>query len=130
MRKAAPARDVPPPLELECLQALWSLGEGQVKDVREGLARRRNLAYTTVMTMLERLTLKGCVSRRKVGRSFVYAPAITQESVRKLAVQELVERFFNGSEEALGAYLSHGEHVHSAPRRITMADVFVDSAAH
>ena len=48
-------RDIPPPLEVECLKALWALGEGNVKDVRRAMAGNRNLAYTTVMTVLDRL---------------------------------------------------------------------------
>jgi predicted transcriptional regulator len=68
------ARDVPPPLELLCLRALWSLGEGNVKDVLQIVMQTRSLAYTTVMTVLDRLVRKGKVSRRKVGRAFVYTP--------------------------------------------------------
>ena len=59
-------RDIPPPLELECLSVLWRLGESSVRTVQEALAASRPLAYTTVMTMLERLARKQLVSRRKV----------------------------------------------------------------
>src|SRR5277367_3767723 len=59
-------REIPPPLEVECLKALWTLGEANVKDVRKALTGNRNLAYTTVMTVLDRLARKGGVSRRKV----------------------------------------------------------------
>ena len=72
MRRPAPPRDIPPPLELECLKALWGLGEGTVRDVRQILVGNRNLAYTTVMTVLDRLEKRGGVSRRKNGRSFVF----------------------------------------------------------
>jgi len=68
------ARDIPPPLELACLKALWSLQEGNVKDVRRIVAQSRPLAYTTIMTVLERLVRKGKLARRKVGRAFVYSP--------------------------------------------------------
>lgn len=107
MRKAGPLRDIPPPLELECLKALWSLGEGKVKDVRLALTGRRNLAYTTVMTILDRLQRKGTVARRKVGRSFLYVPVLSQDTLRRLAVRELAESFFDGSEESLLAYLQN-----------------------
>jgi len=102
------AREIPPPLELECLKALWTLGEGNVKDVRKALTSSRNLAYTTVMTLLDRLARKGGVTRRKVGRSFVYAPALSQGVLRRLAVQDLVDRYFDGSREALAEYLRNG----------------------
>lgn len=103
-RKAAP-RDIPPPLELECLRVLWQIGEGTVHDVREVLAERRNLAYTTVMTLLDRLARKGTVSRVKSGRSFLYAPAVEREALRQAAVRELVDLYFDGDEPALRAWL-------------------------
>lgn len=88
-----------------CLKALWSLGEGNVKSVQEIVARSRPLAYTTIMTVLERLVRKGKLRRRKAGRSFVYAPETSQESMRRAAVRELVEGFFDGSEEELLRFL-------------------------
>jgi predicted transcriptional regulator len=105
MRKPAPPRDIPPPLELECLKSLWKLNEASVKDVRGDLAANRNLAYTTVMTLLDRLVKKGRASRRKSGRMFVYAPVLPKTLLRRLAVKELVDSFFNGSEEELLAFL-------------------------
>jgi predicted transcriptional regulator len=105
MRKPAPTRDIPPPLELECLKVLWKLDEASVKDVRSHLAPGRNLAYTTVMTLLERLARKGGASRRKVGRMFVYSPALPRDLLRRLAVDELVNSFFDGSSSELLDFL-------------------------
>jgi len=105
MRAPRPPRDVPPPLELECLKTLWSLGEANVQHVMAALAPRRRLAYTTVMTILERLARKGAVERRKVGRSFVYAPVLDRQTLQRRAVKDLVESLFNGSERELIAYL-------------------------
>ena len=109
MRRRGQLREIPPPLELECLKALWSAGQGNVKDVRQILVGRRNLAYTTVMTVLERLLKKGVVARQKVGRSFVYSPVLSREALRRLAVKELVDGFFDGSEEQLLEYLKIGD---------------------
>jgi predicted transcriptional regulator len=105
MRRPAPPRDIPPPLELECLKALWALGHGTVRDVRQELVRNRNLAYTTVMTVLDRLEKRGGVTRHKEGRAFVYKPKVTREAMRQFAVRELVDAFFDGSENALISYL-------------------------
>lgn len=106
MHKGRTAREIPPPLELQCLTALWSLGEANVQAVREFLAPSKTLAYTTVMTMLDRLTRKDVLSRRKVGRSFVYTPAVTRDEVRRLAIRELVESLFEGSDANLRGYLN------------------------
>jgi predicted transcriptional regulator len=103
MRK--PARDIPPPLELLCLKALWSLQEGNVKDVQRLVCCSRPLAYTTIMTVLDRLVRKGTLNRRKVGRAFVYAPSLSRDAMRRAALREFVEGFFDGSEADLVAFL-------------------------
>lgn len=102
-------RDVPPPLELACLKALWTLGEGNVRSVQQALEQTRPLAYTTIMTVLDRLVRKGKLTRRKVSRAFVYSPAESRDSLRKIAVRELLEGFFDGSEDELLSFLRGGE---------------------
>jgi predicted transcriptional regulator len=98
-------KEIPPRLELECLKALWTLGQGSVRDVKDRLTPTRPLAYTTIMTVLDRLVRRGGVERAKSGRSFVYRPLLTRESLQTIALQELIDTFFDGSEEALVAYL-------------------------
>ena len=95
------ARDIPPPLELLCLKALWTLREGNVKDVQRIVTETRPLAYTTIMTVLERLLKKGKLERRKVGRAFIYAPTADREEMRRVAIRELLEAFFDGSEDEM-----------------------------
>lgn len=106
MKRGRTAREVPPPLELECLSTLWTLGEGTVQAVRDILILRKPLAYTTVMTMLDRLTRKQVLARRKVGRSFVYSPLISRHEVRTLAVRDLVNSLFEGDQNALLGFLN------------------------
>jgi predicted transcriptional regulator len=98
-------RSTPPPLELLCLNALWSLGEGNVRQVREIVGQSRPLAYTTIMTVLDRLVRKGTLVRRKTGRAFVYAAQTPRDSMRRAAVRELLDGFFGGSEEELLLFL-------------------------
>ena len=105
MPRAAAAREIPPPLELLCLQALWTVGEGNVSDVRRITGQTKPLAYTTVMTLLERLARKGMVSRRKNGRAYVYTPELTRELVRRTAYRQFVNCFFDGSEAQLLAWV-------------------------
>ncbi len=109
MPRSGTPREIPPPLELECLKCLWLLGEGQVRDVQQALAPERKLAYTTVMTVLDRLVRKGAVSRRKAGRAFVYQPVLSRETLRRLAVKQLLESLFSGSEDELLGYLQGRE---------------------
>ncbi len=102
-------RDVPPPLELLCLKTLWSLNEANVNQVREVVTRSRPLAYTTIMTVLDRLVRKGIIARRKVGRAFVYSPRASRDSMRRTAIRELLDGFFEGSEDQLVEFLRADE---------------------
>jgi predicted transcriptional regulator len=109
------AREIPPPLELLCLKALWSLREGNVKDVQRIVAQSRPLAYTTIMTVLDRLMRKGKLARRKVGRAFQYAPTESRDSMRQAAIRELLEGFFDGSRQELLEFLSDAPRQPAAP---------------
>ncbi|MGH9804495.1 MAG: BlaI/MecI/CopY family transcriptional regulator, partial [Candidatus Acidiferrales bacterium] len=96
-----------PPLELECMKALWSLGEASVREIREQLAGARRLfAYTTIETIMDRLARKGAVERRKVGRAHRYTPVYKRTEAREQAVSAVVNHFFDGSRRALAAHLS------------------------
>ena len=97
-----------PPLELECMKTLWTLGQANVHGIRAGMLASRPLAYTTVMTVMGRLTHKGVVERRKQGRFHVYRPLVSESQVREHAVGRLVDDFFRGSRELLGEYLENG----------------------
>ena len=93
------------PLELDCMNTLWPMGEGTVREIRDGLALRRPRAYTTIMTIMDRLARKGVVERRKIGRAYMYRPNLSAEEARAQALSQVVENFFGGSKEALIAQL-------------------------
>jgi predicted transcriptional regulator len=118
------ARDVPPPLELACLKALWQLQEGNVKAVQEVVAASRPLAYTTIMTVLDRLVRKGRLTRRKVGRAFVYSPEASRDAMRHAAVRELLDGFFDGSEAELLQFLQGSA---APPRVVNQAEPRIDT---
>lgn len=95
-------------LQLEIMGVLWRRGEATVVDVREALGPERDLAHTTVSTLLSRLEKRGVVSRRKEGRQYVYEPAVAQERVRRSVVSEIGEvadRLFAGDVADLVTHL-------------------------
>lgn len=95
------------PLELECMKVLWALREASVREIRARLsAQRRPLAYTTVETIMDRLACKGAVTRRKQGKAHRYTPLYQKSAARAQGVAALVEHFFDGSRQALRAYLA------------------------
>jgi BlaI family transcriptional regulator, penicillinase repressor len=106
-----------PPLELQCMKALWSLGEATVEDIRAALMPRRPLAYTTILTVMDRLARKGMVERRKRGRAHLYSSAVQEESVREHAVGRLLDNFFAGSRDQLRSHLALPPREQPAPPR-------------
>ncbi len=106
-----------PALELECMKALWVLKEATVEEIRAQLLPHRPLAYTTVLTVMDRLARKGVVERRKRGRAHVYTAAVPADSVRDFALERLVNNFFSGSREELRSHLSGTPPPRVAPPR-------------
>ena len=97
------------PLELDCMNTLWPMGEGTVRDIRDRLADRLPRAYTTIMTIMDRLARKGVVERRKVNRAYVYRPNLSAQQARAAALGQVLDNFFGGSREALLAQLNSRE---------------------
>src|ERR1700726_82096 len=93
------------PLELECMNVLWLLGDATVRDIHGKLDAPRRRAYTTIMTIMDRLARKGIVARQKVGRSYRYQANLSADEARRGAMQKVVTGFFEGSWEALAAHL-------------------------
>jgi BlaI family penicillinase repressor len=93
------------PLELDCMNTLWPMGQGTVREIRDRLAERRPRAYTTIMTIMDRLARKGVVERRKSGHAYIYVPTLSAQVARTHALSQVVESFFGGSKEALLAEL-------------------------
>ncbi|HKN60009.1 MAG TPA: BlaI/MecI/CopY family transcriptional regulator [Candidatus Acidoferrales bacterium] len=94
------------PLELDCMNILWPVGEATVRDIRDRLAERRPRAYTTIMTIMDRLARKGIVERRKVGRAYLYRPNLSAEDARSQALVQVIDNFFGGSKERLLGHLN------------------------
>jgi predicted transcriptional regulator len=88
------------------MNTLWPMGEGTVREIRDRLAERRPRAYTTIMTIMDRLARKGVVERRKTGRAYTYRANVTADEARAQALGQVVDNFFGGSKEALIAQLN------------------------
>jgi len=80
-------------LEREVMTVVWNRGETNVKDASAGLSSP--VAYTTVMTTMDRLFKKGLLTRRKVGRAFVYSAAATRNEMEEAVATELVQSLFD-----------------------------------
>jgi predicted transcriptional regulator len=107
-------------LQVEIMRVLWSSeSELSVEQVRQALPESRRGAYTTVQTVLNRLTERELLRRRKLGRSLVYEPALTEadyvsasvnralsdasDRARRTAIANLVEELRPGELETFNA---------------------------
>jgi len=92
-------------LQLAIVRLLWERGECTVVEVQEGLLPQRDLAQTTVATLLSRLEKRGMVSHRVAGRQFLYRAEVSEPAVRQSMVGELTEMLFAGRPTALISHL-------------------------
>jgi len=95
--------------EMEVLHHVWDLGEATVKEVRKRILESREVAYTTIMTVMKNLAEKGYLKYRKEGVTYVYSPAQEPDSVRSNLVKELIKKVFKGSPKELVQTLVESE---------------------
>lgn len=91
--------------ELEIMKVVWQRQTTTVRDVYEELLRRKKVAYTTVMTMMNILEQKGHLVKAQQERAYVYSPAQPKQKVVGGMVKEFVDRVFNGSAKPLLMHL-------------------------
>lgn len=84
-------------LQLRILQVLWARQEASVNEVATNLKPHRDLAYTTVATMLRKMEVRGLVAHREEGRSYIYRPLVAEDQVGRSMTDHVVERLFQGS---------------------------------
>jgi BlaI family penicillinase repressor len=110
------------PLELEIMQVLWDKGPANVQTVQREL--KRELAYTTVQTMLTVLHRKKRVKRVLKDKAYIYRPAVSRNKFTGQALREFVDRVFGGSAEGLVVSLLQEKHL--TPERLKALHELLD----
>lgn len=110
------------PLELEIMQVLWDTGPANVQTVQKAL--KRELAYTTVQTMLTVLHRKKKVKRVLKDKAYIYKPAVSRNKFTGQAVREFIDRLFGGSAEGLVVSLIQEKHL--TPEKLASLHKLVD----
>ena len=87
--------------EMEVLHHVWELDSATVADVHERILRERKVAYTTIMTVMKKLSEKGFLRFDRDGASYVYSAARSPDDVREGLLRALLEKVFQGSSAAL-----------------------------
>lgn len=85
--------------EHRIMEVIWARGPATVADVVEALKGRD--AYTTILTLMRILKVKGYLTSRKEGRAFVFEPRVDRKTVARSAVHQLLSKFFSGSPSEL-----------------------------
>lgn len=105
--------------ELEVMQVIWERGESTVADVRNRLAEEgRDLAYTTVATLVKILLEKNYLKQTNGERPFRYAPIRSFEEVSGNLLGDLVSKVFGGSREKLLVRLMDERQLTSQERKV------------
>jgi predicted transcriptional regulator len=94
------------PGEFELIQILWQLGEASVRDVWQRVDKERALAYTTVMTVLEKMHKKGILTQRKEGKAYLYTPVINRDAALKGVMDHVCDAYFAGVQADLAAFIN------------------------
>jgi len=93
------------PQELAIMKVVWELEAATVRDVYERLRARRDVAYTTVLTMMKILEQKGYVTKERADRAFVYRAARPRQQVLGGMVREFIDRVFDGASRPMLVHL-------------------------
>lgn len=88
-------------VELEIMTEVWNLGECTVKEVQAALARNRELAYTSVATILKILEQKGAVVSEKTDRVHLYRPRVSRADYEAASLRHLADHVFQGSPSSM-----------------------------
>ena len=94
-------------LQRAVIEVVWELGEASVHDVRDRLSRKKKLAYTTVLTAMQKLEKAGWLRHRTQGKSYVYIPTRTREEAGAKSVHKFVKRVFDGDPVLMFQHLMH-----------------------
>ena len=125
MRKPHPTLT---PQELAIMKVVWRLESATVRDVYEALLTRRQIAYTTVMTMLRILEEKGYLKKTVADRAHVYRPTKPRHQVLGAMLRDFVDRVFDGASDALLVHLAKDNKLTDRQRQIVKAMLEEDEA--
>jgi BlaI family transcriptional regulator, penicillinase repressor len=115
-------------LQMAVMRVLWDRGEATVAEVHEALEEERELAMTTVATILSRLEKQGVLAHRSQGRLFIYRPAVPEQEVRRSMLADLTERLFSGDVAALVSQLLSAREV--SPDELARVKALIEEKEH
>jgi predicted transcriptional regulator len=104
--------------ELAIMKIVWERDGATVREVHDALQRRRPVAYTTVMTLMNILQTKGYLRRRRSeDRAYFYSPTRPRQQVLRALVADFIDRVFDGAAQPLRVHLMRDERLTDEERR-------------
>jgi predicted transcriptional regulator len=100
-RASKPPRKELTAVELEMMNVIWRIGPCSVAQVLERLQPQRELAYTSVSTIVRILEQKGYVTSEKAGRGHLYEAAVSKQAYQAMSLKTLVSNVFDGAPSLL-----------------------------
>jgi predicted transcriptional regulator len=115
-------------LETEIMEIMWRDEQAMVRDVHKELVKRREIAYTTVMTVMGRLVEKKILAREQVGNAYVYSPRISKNDFCKLVVREVIDGLLDEfAEPAISHFISRLSQVEDETQLKRLEDLIAGS---
>ena len=78
-------------LEKDIMEVLWNRGESSVKEILDAISSDRDISYSTVITVTNRMAKKGLLKKRKVGRAYFYNPTYNREQFFDVVSKKMIE---------------------------------------
>ncbi len=96
-------------LQKAIMEAVWAAGEATTRQVWERLNRTRSLAYTSVLSIMQRLEKAGWLRHRIEGRTYVYRATLSREQESRRSLKEFIQRAFHGDSRLVFQHLIEDE---------------------
>jgi predicted transcriptional regulator len=92
-------------LQRAIMETVWELGEATVAQVRQRLAPRKELAYTTVLSVMQKLEKAGWLRHRAEGKTYLYQPRKSRSEIGAMSLRRFMDRVFHGDPMAVFQHL-------------------------
>lgn len=95
-------------LEMLIMQIVWEKKEATVQQVRDAIASQRDLAYSTILTMMRKMEKKGLLDHRTEDRKYIYRPIVQKHDVERSMLRDLLNTVFDGSyRQFINSFVEH-----------------------
>ena len=96
-------------LQNSVMEAVWSLGEATTRQVWERLNSKRPLAYTSVLSIMQRLEKAGWLSHHVEGRTYIYEATLSREQEGRRSLKDFIQKVFQGDSQVVFQHLIEDE---------------------